>query len=247
MIHTESALGSDAYKLWRECLNPTKMGRSHGPRIAVLLIGDGRDAERAATIASFRQRVNGYRLRGVVQVDDRAHGLGFAGAIEAGWSALRSRVQSARRQGMPTPWEYVFHLEEDWEFLRDVDLRDPAHVLALDPSVAQVALTREPVNDTEAAKGGVVASWPGEYEQCVAPSRDGSRDVPYLRHHLFFTTNPSLYRSVLPECETWPQEPRSEDAITAYLRERGQRFAYLGARDDPVYLRHPGERRGTGY
>jgi len=155
-IHTESALGSDAYKLWRECMNPTAMGRAFGPRVAVLLIGDGRDQARAATLASFARQVSGYRLRGVVQVDDRTHGLGFAGAIEAGWSALRSRVRSARRQGNPEPWDYVFHLEEDWEFLRGVDVRDLAAVLDADEGVVQCALTREPVNDYEAERGGVV-------------------------------------------------------------------------------------------
>jgi hypothetical protein len=240
-IFTESALGSDAYALWRRCLNPTAMGPTFGPRIAVLLIGDGRNATRAATVDSFAARVHGYRLRGVVQVDDKAHLLGFAGAIEAGWAALRARVQSARRQGQPAPWDYVLHLEEDWEFLRDVDVREMAAVLDADAGLVQCALRREPVNDTERKAGGVIEAWPHEYEPRMAG------DVPYLRHSLFFTTNPSLYRSELTEHEAWPQEPRSEDAFGRYLVGRGFAFAFLGERTEPVYLRHTGERTGTGY
>jgi hypothetical protein len=244
-IYTETALGSDAYTLWRRCLNPTAMSPEDGPRIAVLLIGDGRDGCRAATMDSFAKRVSGYRLRGVVQVDDRAHQLGFAGAIEAGWSALRDRMLSAERQGYPPPWDYVFHLEEDWAFLRPVDVRAMASVLDADPTLVQCALRREPVNDAERVAGGVVEAWPREYEERIALTPTGG--VPYLRHSLFFTTNPSLYRRELVEAEAWPQVPRSEDEFGRYLVRRGQRFAFLGERTEPVYLRHTGERRGTGY
>lgn len=224
-----------------------KVERDQLPRIAVLVIGDGRDAIRQQTLLSFCTEVYGYRLAEVVEVDDRRHDLGFCGAIQAGWDELRRIEQWNRACGGDGGWEYVFHLEEDWRFTGEVDVRDLATVLDMDPSVAQVALRRGPVNDYERRAGGVVECWPHEYEQCAAPRLPPGADVPYLRHQLFWTTNPSLYRMELLGTHTWPSGPGCEDAFGAGLRAEGRRFAYAGARADAPLLHHNGARTGTGY
>lgn len=270
---------SQAARIWRE-RGPASSWSREGigtpdalPRIAVLLVGDGRDELRAATITSFLDQVYGYRLSAVVEVDDRRHEMGFGGAIRAGWhylSLLNASEGLLRALHDFERFEYVFHLEEDWEFLEPVDARWLADVLAAPatrtecgapwqrvraamsvaphqetPQLAQAALRREPVNAAELAAGGIVEAWPAEYLDCGVITERGS--TPYLQHRLFFTTNPSLYRSSLMLLG-WPDGERSEEAFTRVCRELGYAFAYYGARQSAPMIRHTGSTRtGTGY
>lgn len=216
------------------------------PRIAVLIIGDGRDAIRQQTLLSFCEQVYGYRLAEVVEVDDRRHDLGFCGAIQAGWDELRRIEQWNRSCGGDGGWEYVFHLEEDWRFTAPVDVRDMTRPLD-NPEIAQCALRRGPVNETERRAGGVIECWPDEYQAVGWINGDLGITAHWLEHSLFWTTNPSLYRMDLLGTHTWPSGPGCEAVFGAGLKAEGYRFAYLGQRDDPPLLHHNGHRTGTGY
>lgn len=224
------------------------------PRIAILLIGDGRDELRERTCMSFLSQVYGYRLGYVVEVDDRQHRLGFGGAIRAGWHYLSEALRDASLEGEPAPFDFVFHLEEDWLFLEAIDVRWLAAMLgntatpkrqAL-PTLAQAALKRGPVNAVERAAGGLVEQWPGEYLDSGLLSPDAG-SVPYLTHRLFFTTNPSLYRSSLVMLG-WPEGAKSEEAFTQRCLDFGYAFGYYGARTHPPTVEHLGKvRTGSGY
>lgn len=210
------------------------------PRVALLVIGDGRDALREDALRSFHARAQGGRVVTTVEVDDRYHSRGFCGAIQQGWRLLGGLLDLE-----PGAFQYVFHLEEDWVFERDFDLARMADLLDSRAGLAQVALRRGPETDDERAAGGVVETWPDEYDDkaLILPSGD---EHPFLEHSLFFTTNPSLYRVSLM-ARGWPSEPRCEAVFGDALRAQGWRFAYWGARDSGAWVRHTGKRRGRGY
>lgn len=229
---------------WRVGRYAVGAGEGTPPKIALLLIGDGRDGIRAATIASFLQMVYGYELGAVVQVDDRHHTLGFGGAIQAGWHHLSMRLREAALAGQELPFDYVFHLEEDWCFLDTIDVRWLAGILT-QGEIAQAALLRGPVNDQERAAGGLVEAWPKEYAEGGAITSEGA--VPFLQHRLFFTTNPSLYRTSLMLLG-WPGGPASEQHFTRALVGMGYSFAFYGTRQAGPSIEHTGHvRTGHGY
>lgn len=155
---------------------------------------------------------------------------GFAGAVRTGWSQIDPD------DGPPL----VFHLEDDFVFERDADVDAMTDVLVSDPRLVQVALKRQPVNSVEREAGGVVECWPTEWEDHDAPH-------PHLTSSLFFTTNPAVYRADLTR-RGWPDCAGSEAEFTRRL-PAGWRMAYMGARSDPPWVRHIGERHpnGTGY
>lgn len=162
--------------------------------------------------------------------------LGFHGAIQHGWNNI----------GHST---YIFHLEDDFDLtpVGTLPIREMGDVLyasALDenlPTLAQVALKRQPWAVEEKKAGGIVEMWPDTYT-------DMSIDGHSLAvHGNFFTTNPSLYHRSIAE-RSWPQVSGSEGAFTNTLKDDGYRFAYWGKKFDPPRVTHIGEQRvGTGY
>ena len=219
--------------------------------ITLLVITDGRGDCLGRTLASARTHLHGPITRRVMIDDsadtaygvhlDQVHGhsfeiihhdrrRGFGGAIASGWSTLAVE-----------PW--VFHLEDDFTFNRHVDLNAMARVLAAHPNLVQLALRRQPVNDAEAAAGGVVEMWPDEYTEAT----DGAGHH-WLEHRLFFTTNPSLYRRSLTTAG-WPTGEGSEQAFTDRVLANDQlRCAFWGRRTDRPWVHHHGDHRvGTGY
>lgn len=237
--------------------------------IALVVFTDGRDECLGRTLMSARDHLKGPITRRIVVHDgpappanvthmidallgDRAlhiahrQRLGFGGTIAAAWRWVDEYVREP----------FVFHLEDDFVFNRDVDLNTMARVLDRYPYLVQLALRRQPWNDEERAAGGIVELHPEAYtdrevDTWTDPSWPGElpeRAVRWLEHRLFFTTNPSLYRRDL--CELgWPVEDRSEGKFTHRLLEADDvRFGFWGARDSGEWVEHIGnERVGTGY
>ena len=240
---------SDTTALWLWQHGPVFLGNGPAPelpRVAVLILGDGRDAIRRQTVRSFLEHARGYHLADVVEVDDRDHTLGFCGAIQYGWRALIERERWRRSCGGDGGWEYVFHLEEDWLFNRSFDVREMVQVLD-GGTVVQCALKRGPVNEVERNAGGLVEQWPDEYETCGHVAAGDGIDASWLEHRLFWTTNPCLYRMSLLSLYEWPDGPACERAFTDVCLEDGWRFAFLGAHGDKPWITHNGARTGTGY
>ena len=149
---------------------------------------------------------------------------GFCNAVAECW-------KQAQLPGV----DYVFHLEDDFKFLEDVDLAQLAAPLEADPLLAQMALCRQPVNAAEIAAGGLTASRPGEFA-----AREG-----WLEHRSYWTTNPSLFRRELSLSQVWPTEPQCEGLFGIQLREHGYSFGLWG--DGRPMVEHVGERSGHGY
>lgn len=210
-----------------ECIQrtvPSALGNLAGPISERWIYDDSGDADHLAWLyQTFPQ------FRIIHHLEGRQ---GFGGAIREAWRTLR--FESAA--------EYIFHLEDDFTFNREVPLEDMMEILDEEPRLAQVALRRQAWNTAEKAAGGVIETNPDAYTQ-----RSG-HFTSFLEHDLFFTTNPSLYRRQLIEHNDWPEGERSEGVFTAQLREARHTFAYLGERTDPPWVHHIGdERTGTGY
>lgn len=155
-----------------------------------------------------------------------ANRAGFAGAVQSGWSAAHES------------FEWIFHLEDDFVFQRTVDLRAMIETLEADPKLVQLALKRQPWNDTERARGSVYRDG---FEQREQPH-------PHIRQRAWFTTNPSLYHRRIID-GGWPQCPQSEGIFThRLLADLDVRFGYWGRIEDEPWVEHIGhERVGTGY
>lgn len=164
---------------------------------------------------------------------------GFGGAIAHAWSQLAARSEA----------RWVFHVEQDFVVQRTIDLDAMAAVLDDDPSLVQMALRRQPWAPAEHAAGGVVEMYPEAYRD---RSHNGN---PYLRHRLFYTTNPALFDRSLCSIP-WPEGANSEGRFTHRLLAQGYRgipgdrlgFGYWGCRSDKPLVEHIGASRvGIGY
>lgn len=225
---------------------PTRI-KGMDTRVDVIVLTAGRRQYLERTLASFSERVSGDVCERIIQDDSgdpefgvwlkQTYGdeweiittsgkLGFTKAIRAIWQVIRGRT------GAP----YIFHLEEDFVFDRDVDLNQMIEVLRGDEHLAQVALLRGPFYEPELEAGGIIEQDPGAYTK-----REG-----YLEHSKYFTTNPCLYKRTLIRKYHWPAARNSEVHYTRNLVRRGYRFAYLG--DGTPYVSHIGEERtNLGY
>lgn len=139
---------------------------------------------------------------------------------------------------------WVFWLEDDFTFNRDVPLDDMAAVLDTNPHLVQMALRRQPWNETELAAGGIVEALPQAYTD-----HHDDHGRHWLEHRQFWTSNPSLFRTDI--CELgWPDVPLSEAAFAAKILDDHpeRRCAFYGPRHDTPWVEHVGyQRAGTGY
>jgi hypothetical protein len=210
--------------------------RKYMPHVALLIIGDGRDDLRKATVESFNRQAREFDLTHLVEVDDRLHALGFCGAIRYGWDRLRE---------YRSEFDYIFHLEEDWRFTRPFSIAHMARVLDTEPSVAQVALRRG-IEPGETAP--VIDAFPSCFtNRHTGFLMGGARTQVWLQHQLFWTTNPSLYRAELIDSYHWPEAPMCEASFGQTLVADGATFAYWGDREDAPWIEHTGARTGHGY
>jgi hypothetical protein len=218
--------------------------------ITLLVITDGRRACLQRTLESFQLATRAEHITRRIIVNDcpdpafrawvdtlgfdlhvppERKRRGFAGAIITGWEAVGAAP-------------YVFHLEDDFCFTRHVDVRAMIKVLAEQPHLAQMALRRQPWNETEIAAGGVVEAQPDAYED----RSDGYHH--WLEHRMFFTTNPSVYPQWVRELG-WPLTKHSEGIFSQQVfGDPAIRSAYWGLRTDGPWVLHIGEiRTGTGF
>lgn len=199
-------------------------------RTCLLAISDGRDEVHARSWASLREMLPDVDY--CVTVDDRAHALGFAGAIQEGW-----------RRALAHDVDYIWHAELDFIYHHPVPLRSMIALLQRHPRLVQVALKRQPVNHSERAHGGIVQADPAAFEE----RRDGL--AVWTVHRKFFTTNPSVYPRWIAE-RGWPQRTESEGhfGLTLLGESPYWQSAFWGGKFDPPLVEHIGHvRTGTGY
>lgn len=157
---------------------------------------------------------------------------GFGGAIISAWEQLQNYNN-----------EWVFHLEDDFIIQELIPLSEITTIMDRNPHIVQMALRRQPWNDSEKAAGGIIEQDPDSYVE-----RDNGL-YTWLEHRKFFTTNPSLYRKSLTEEYSWPVGVNSEGKFGIELFSNSElRSAYWGSRESKPKCFHIGDyRNGAGY
>ncbi len=155
--------------------------------------------------------------------------------------------------------EFTFWLEHDFIFLRPVDLAEIAYVLTEDKTLSQMSLMRNAVSREEIAAGGLFDLRGDDYERTatwfdrfkgdpgdLATAHD-MYEREWLRHHAYFTTNPSLMRTEFMTWNQWPQDalPECEGRFGIDLVKRGFTFGVWGSGEP--WVDHVGRRDGSGY
>lgn len=203
---------------------PSALANLDGPITRTLIYNDSEDPQYMDWLrTTFGQQFQ--------VIGDRTR-RGFGGAIRYVWSLLAD---------LPQP--YIFHLEDDFTFNRPVDLFTMMDVLRNNRHLIQLALRRQPWNDDERMAGGIVEQHPDAYTEVC------DDHACWLEHRLFFTTNPSLYRTALTTIP-WPDVKHSEGIFTHQLLDADPdaRFAFWGRRSDGEWVTHLGAQRvGSGY
>lgn len=208
-----------------ECLTKTlqsaDLAMDGEPITRRIIIDDSANPE----YASWLDNTYGHRYE-IVHNPERS---GFHGAIKAGWEAAAGA-------------DFVFHLEDDFVFMRPVEISKMIDVLSRQHHIMQFALMRQPVAEQEIQAGGLMRVWPEGYTEV----QEGTN--VWCEHRLFFTTNPSLYRGELMQIG-WPQCHHSEGEFSRLLfQNRDITCAYWGYKFEPHRVLHIGEERvGEGY
>lgn len=169
-----------------------------------------------------------------VRVEGTRRAKGFCEATAQCWDAADSAYASV-------PW--AFHLEDDFEIVRAIDLEEIAHVMSLEPNLKQMALMRDAVNERERLAGGLVLSRPGEFTRMGAGG-----GTTWLRHRSYWTTNPSLFRTRFAHEFPWPRREQHCEGIFTHELLAAMPQAVFGAWGvGDAWCHHIGVRAGSGY
>lgn len=166
---------------------------------------------------------------------DAGNKQGFGGAIRCGWQWLMEAEAI----------KYIYHLEEDFLHEEPIDIEAMLTILDDDEQLAQIALVRDPVAAHEHAAGGLIESRPCEFYQetvTIGPRWNPIKEITWLSHTSFFTTNPCLYRTRLTHKYDWPIGTDSEARFGDRLIAEGYHFGFLGSFGDRPKVKHIGVR-----
>lgn len=215
-----------------------------GNTTALLVMTDGRDEYLKKTVSSAMTMLTGniverwmhddtgdevYRDKLRAQYPTFNHigngpRRGFGGAYAYAWENLRVGSKA----------KFIFNLEQDFVFNREIPLDDMAKVLNENPDVHQMALRRQAWNSEEIKAGGVIERWPDQFHQ----------EEGWISHRLFFTTNPSLYRRTLLD-RSWPTTEEAEGHFGIQLLSEDPigKCGYWGQKTDLPWVTHIGVKR----
>lgn len=220
------------------------------PEVELVVITTGRFDYLERTLASADQHLQGTITRRTM-IDDSgdpavARGLDALCADRfeivhhprnLGFSRM---MRQTRRMIRDTPGPpYVFWLEEDFTFDRDVDLAELATLLQK-PGLAQAVLLRGPYYRREHEAGGIIAEHPESYTDEVFEG------IQHQAHQRFWSSNPHLATRESFRY-AWPTGEHTESRFGRTLWDQGMHVAFVG--DGTPWVQHIGaERRGgRGY
>lgn len=224
-------IGDGRDKYLRQCIG--SLGQLYGPISEQWMYDDSGDDEYRRSLERRYPRwkhINGGERQGC------------AGAFQQVWKQIAERTRA----------RFIFLIEQDFRFIRPIDLTSMAAVLDDRPYLAEIALLRQPWNSAEKAAGGIVEMHPDWYVDI-----HNSHGLHWLEHRSF-TTNPCLFRRSLLDVP-WPDSRPgmySEGIFSSIIHEKGTpevpgnrvRCAYWGKRGSGPWVEHIGhERIGRGY
>jgi len=241
-----------------ELVEGAKAARGAPPPATVTLIvrtggepetWDERSAYLKRSLASLDERLSGPVTQRVVYSDwgpthraeldaiAAAHGayvvgptrhVGYTEAKRLCWAYISTKAKG----------EFVFSVEDDFTYDRDVDLVPMIETLRANPHLRQLALLRGPAFPREHEAGGVLASLK------TPTTLVNDRPFPYVEHRDHFTDNPSLFSRTLVKT-AWPTGPSSERRYSdLLLRDERAAFGYWGSGE--TWITHIGETRASG-
>ena len=88
----------------------------------------------------------------------------FGTAFYALWNMAADRFRE---------YDYVFHLEDDWELLQDIDIRDMAKILESEKDLALLRLPQFRSTATDMKNWDKFYPWNGKYFECPDELRQG--------------------------------------------------------------------------
>jgi hypothetical protein len=88
----------------------------------------------------------------------------FGAAFYALWNMAADRHKD---------YDYVFHLEDDWQMLQDVDIRDMAKILESEPDLALLRLPQFKSTEDKMKNWDKFYPWNGKYFECPDELRQG--------------------------------------------------------------------------
>lgn len=158
---------------------------------------------------------------------------GFCAAVRTGWQMAREAIEEYRL-------DFVFWLENDFRFLRPVDVTLMAYALTrfTHIPICQMALMRAAVNKREEKYPNILEAWP-EGDPPVS-------HMGWIQHTKFWTTNPALIPSWVFDVD-FPDGPGCEGSFWRAVAPRGWQMGFWGEGD--VWVEHMGVRdsNGKGY
>lgn len=160
-----------------------------------------------------------YKVDKVVLNDEN---IGIDKTVQKAWSLI------------PEGTDYIWHQENDFEYLNPVNVSEMIQVLE-NPTIVQVALVRQPWFADEKDAGSLLKTRPARFRQASV----SNIDVVIHRDH--FTHNPSIYKAKWIEQMEGYSEYKFKDLL---LSKNGVLyFAYLGKLEDSHTILHIGERK----
>jgi N-terminal domain of galactosyltransferase len=253
--------GLEDWSAWwpslEELVEGAKRARARDvPEVALILRTGGEDdvwPERSTylrqSLASLAERVTGPIQRRVIFSDwserftaeleeiAREHGFYVVGGGHRGYIASVRRLWRYIDVRVREP--FLCLVEDDFLYLRDVDLTPMIETLVVTPRVQQIALLRDACYESERERGGILG-WPED--QFTAVDQANPRRAR-LEHRLFWTMNPSVFSRAIVRTN-WPVADSSERVFgNLLLRDARVRFAFWGTGEP--WIEHIGETRAS--
>ena len=178
--------------------------------LTVLTNGRSQYLDRA--LGAFREMVTPAPAEIFVMDDGGASGDPGLGRYEASPTSLGMCSAHARcwNEAAASPYEWVFHLEDDFVILRPVRLELMADALVTRPEFKQMALVRTPWG-AELEYGGYIPQSPGWYTRETILGARGAHEVISTKRN--WATNPALFRTALTREFPWSHNANCESEI----------------------------------
>jgi hypothetical protein len=194
----------------------TQVNFPEGAEIYKLMVDDWPEERDSKLLKKLAKK---YKIDKVVLNEEN---IGIDKTVQKAWSLI------------PADIDYIWHQENDFEYLKPVNVAQMIQVLD-SPSIVQVALVRQPWFEDEKDAGSLLKTRAGRFRQASV----SNIDVVIHRDH--FTHNPSIYKRHWIEQLPGYTEYAFKDHL---LRKNGVLyFSYLGKLDDPYTILHIGERK----
>lgn len=246
----------------------------------LVILTHGASSTLEACLRSFAEHVSPAPAELVIVVDGpvtdahRLHAVNMPDFFGSYWFLPSHNGQEGFCKATARAWAegakpgvtHSVHLEHDFLLTRDVDWREVASVLDVNPQLAQMALMRDAVNDEEKAAGGLFESRRDEYAKrdfttrydvSYPPGSNGhgavltevESEFKWLQHRSYLTTNVSIMRRDWMEAHPWPDPeivPLNCEGLHGFgLVQEGWYFGVWGSGEP--WTEHVGVRDGSGH